>query len=187
MSTSPASHYLEESYKIWVEVSFLLSLSLPGQEYPYPLTLQLLPRPSGKDLPRVFLTALDCHTQLLHLLYVSNVPCTQHAKQNSLALTPPSDLTIFQCSPCQSMTKTETKELTLILPSSISLSLNHHRVLSVSPSGFFSSSSVSLHFRCHLSKVRYNLITGMTSHHFCRVMLVKSKCQVLFTLKGKRL
>lgn len=107
------------------------SLSLPRQECPYPLMLQLLPRPSDIDLlPRDFLTALDCH---IH----AHTACPY--RTHSLALTSPSDLTIYQCSLCQRMTKTETEELTLILPSSISLSLKHHRILSVLPSGFFSA------------------------------------------------
>ena len=91
---------------------------------------------------------------------------------------------VFQCYSCPRMTKTETKELFLVLPTFIPLSLNHH-----SPIHFtfwiFSNSSGFLYFHC--SNMCYSLIIGLPSHHLCRILLVMSESQVLPTLKGKSL
>ena len=105
-------------------------------------------------------------------------------KQKSWSLTPYLR-SIFLCYSCPRMTKTETKELFLILATFIPLSLNHHRVPYILSSEF--SQTLLVFFIFTLNCLCYNLIIGLPSHHLCPILLVMSESQILRTPKGKNL
>ena len=105
-------------------------------------------------------------------------------KQKSWSLTPYLR-SIFLCYSCPRMTKTETKELFLILATFIPLSLNRHRVPYILSSEF--SQTLLVFFIFTLNCLCYNLIIGLPSHHLCPILWVTSESQILHTPKGKNL
>lgn len=124
------------------------------------------------------------HTTIWYLLYDSNVPHTQRDEWNSLSLIPylrSDHLSMF------SVPKNDQdRNQGVIFNTFLSCTLTPKP--SQSPINFtlwIFLMYVYLHFHRHLCNIPYNLTRGVTSHHLCHILLVRSKSEVLPTLKGR--